>query len=300
MFKHVLIGAGTAMLAAAPGAADSCVPANAGQHVIVIIDMDGATPGCQSNINVPAGTSQVHGASVWIIDPLGSREMYSIGFVGAIDRGIVFGHVPSGGNRGTVSALGGTVGPPVNPGNFNFALNDQMIISSFAGAELSYSEMGARRPSIIPSAPTAPILTIDVSLAGASAGDVFRFYLADAVALQFGAGAFSTKAPINSLDCGGDSVPDGTPSNAGIDADDPLPSPPAAFAVDFIDGPAGMGATITIVPRFGDLNGDGEVGPGDLAQLLASWGQCAGCTADLDHDGAVGPADLAQLLAHWG
>jgi probable HAF family extracellular repeat protein len=53
----------------------------------------------------------------------------------------------------------------------------------------------------------------------------------------------------------------------------------------------------------GDLNGDGQVGPADLAQLLATWGQCPTppepCPADLTGDGAVGPADLAQLLAHW-
>jgi predicted outer membrane repeat protein len=51
---------------------------------------------------------------------------------------------------------------------------------------------------------------------------------------------------------------------------------------------------------IGDLNGDGIVGPADLAQLLASWGACANCPADFNGDGAVGPADLAQLLAHWG
>jgi hypothetical protein len=53
-------------------------------------------------------------------------------------------------------------------------------------------------------------------------------------------------------------------------------------------------------PVFADLNGDGVVGPADLAQLLATWGSCQNCAADLNHDGAVGPADLAQLLAHWG
>ena len=50
-----------------------------------------------------------------------------------------------------------------------------------------------------------------------------------------------------------------------------------------------------------DLNGDGSVGPADLAQLLASWGVCPGnCPADFNSDGQVGPADLAALLAAWG
>lgn len=50
-----------------------------------------------------------------------------------------------------------------------------------------------------------------------------------------------------------------------------------------------------------DLNGDGIVGPFDLALLLGSWGPCeGGCQADFNADGAVGPFDLAQLLANWG
>jgi hypothetical protein len=49
--------------------------------------------------------------------------------------------------------------------------------------------------------------------------------------------------------------------------------------------------------------GDGVVGAGDLAELLASWGACPGCPADLapaGGDGVVDAADLAQLLAGWG
>ena len=50
--------------------------------------------------------------------------------------------------------------------------------------------------------------------------------------------------------------------------------------------------------------GDGVVGAGDLAVLLASWGRCVACDADIAPSGApdnvVGPADLAELLASWG
>ncbi len=52
-----------------------------------------------------------------------------------------------------------------------------------------------------------------------------------------------------------------------------------------------------------DLDGDGAVGPFDLALLLGNWGPCADpddCPADLDGDGAVGPFDLALLLGNWG
>ena len=49
-----------------------------------------------------------------------------------------------------------------------------------------------------------------------------------------------------------------------------------------------------------DIDCNGEVGPADLAALLAAWGQCPGCPADFDGDGEVGPVDLAALLASWG
>ncbi|MCA9291535.1 MAG: VCBS repeat-containing protein [Phycisphaerales bacterium] len=53
----------------------------------------------------------------------------------------------------------------------------------------------------------------------------------------------------------------------------------------------------TAIPA--DLDGDGVVGPADLAVLLAEWGPCGACAADLDGDGVVGPADLGALLANW-
>lgn len=47
----------------------------------------------------------------------------------------------------------------------------------------------------------------------------------------------------------------------------------------------------------GDLDGDGMVGPADLALLLSAWGGRG--PGDLDGDGIVGPVDLASLLAAW-
>jgi hypothetical protein len=58
-------------------------------------------------------------------------------------------------------------------------------------------------------------------------------------------------------------------------------------------------ATLLAPPCPADLDGDGAVGPGDLATLLGAWGS-AGTSADLDGDGAVGPGDLATLLGLWG
>ncbi len=53
----------------------------------------------------------------------------------------------------------------------------------------------------------------------------------------------------------------------------------------------------------GDLNFDGVVGAGDLANLIGRWGPCPPkedyCVGDLDGDGVVGASDLAILLGFW-
>ena len=53
-------------------------------------------------------------------------------------------------------------------------------------------------------------------------------------------------------------------------------------------------------PCFGDIDGSGDVGFGDLLMMLSAWGTCAGCPADLDGSGDVGFSDLLQLLSAWG
>jgi uncharacterized membrane protein len=69
--------------------------------------------------------------------------------------------------------------------------------------------------------------------------------------------------------------------------------------------PDGGALILTPVVPQGDLTLDCIVGPADLAQLLAQWGQCPAwskCTADIapaGGDGTVGPMDLAALLANW-
>ena len=47
---------------------------------------------------------------------------------------------------------------------------------------------------------------------------------------------------------------------------------------------------------LGDLDGDGQVGPSDVAFLLLDYGPCAGCTSDLDGNGLVDNGDLAFIL----
>jgi hypothetical protein len=94
------------------------------------------------------------------------------------------------------------------------------------------------------------VLTLDIVLNGATAGDVFHFHLGDmtAVAFQpFLGGAFSSQGD-HTLDSGGDACPDGTVTAYGIDPDAAAPSPPAAFCVDYRDSPPeGGGATIVVV-----------------------------------------------------
>ncbi len=55
--------------------------------------------------------------------------------------------------------------------------------------------------------------------------------------------------------------------------------------------------SLCAAPCPADLNGNGNVGPQDLALLLGAWGTPA---ADLNGDGITGPADLALLLGAWG
>lgn len=62
----------------------------------------------------------------------------------------------------------------------------------------------------------------------------------------------------------------------------------------------GIGVFEVIDPAAGaDLDGDGFVGPGDLAFLLAEWGNCGVCDSDLNSDGVVDASDLAIVLAAW-
>ncbi|MFZ9916287.1 MAG: SUMF1/EgtB/PvdO family nonheme iron enzyme [Phycisphaerales bacterium] len=78
-----------------------------------------------------------------------------------------------------------------------------------------------------------------------------------------------------------------------------LPSIARTLAV--LAAAAGAGVACA-EPCTGDINGDGLVGPVDLADLLAQWGGSGSPTgsADLDGDGVVGASDLANLLGAWG
>jgi hypothetical protein len=142
-----------------------------GQSVRVVLDMDGTTPGIQSSIRVPAGTTQVPGVAVYIYDPSGSHRIRGIGYLGGLDRGIAVGHTPNSSNLGTLTSLTGHVGVPIVPDSIHY-LTD-LIEKGFDGPELQYLESNGTM-SPIPSAPVAPVFTVDVHLSGAQSGPTGR------------------------------------------------------------------------------------------------------------------------------
>ena len=275
------------------------------EPIQVIVDMDSKSPGIQSIVQVSSCTTTVHDVAIYILDPLGERFFWWIGFVGGIDRGIAFGHMPGNSNVGSVADMEPTIGTPVNPGNNPWVVQTPGLDPAFEGPEVQYIESGSPTPAVIPSQPSGPIFTVDITLDGALPGDRFNFYLFDFISVWTGTGgkggAFSTQGPFLTLDTGGDVVPDGTDSIYGVDADAAVPVPPASFLVDYVDGPAKGGpAVIEVLPVSGDLDADGLVGASDLAILLGSWGPCAACAADFNGDGVVNASDLAVLLGSWG
>lgn len=275
------------------------------EFVQVIVDMDPNMPGRQSNISVPVGTTVVLNVSVFVLDPRQQNAIWAIGYVGGIDRGIAFGHMPDEiGNKGSVIEIIGRVDTPINPGNFAVLAHSPGLDPGFVGPEVQYNEAGAGSAAVIPADPQNPIFTVDIVLEELSAGDVFDFYLLDFVNVwsQQNGGAFCTLG-LNSLDSGGDAVPDNTLTMYGTDPDPAIPVPPAAFLVDYVDGPKEGGpATITVIP-LGDLDGDGQVNTIDLLILFANWGPCDSCNnchADLNGNCTVNTGDLLILLSNWG
>ncbi len=50
---------------------------------------------------------------------------------------------------------------------------------------------------------------------------------------------------------------------------------------------------------FGDLDGNGTIGMGDLLEIISNWGDCTSCLSDLDQDGTVGTSDILTLVSIW-
>jgi hypothetical protein len=71
------------------------------------------------------------------------------------------------------------------------------------------------------------------------------------------------------------------------------------ISVDFYLDNSEMYAWLDLPAVFGDLDGDGMVGPPDLAILLDAWGSNPGHVADLNNDDVVDVRDLLLLLSAW-
>ncbi len=96
------------------------------------------------------------------------------------------------------------------------------------------------------------------------------------------------------------SVPPNTYSIVALD-DDFEPIPASELILTAPPGAHDIVVNVILPPTCpADLDGDGAVGPADLAQLLGAWGPNPGHPADLNGDGVVDAADLAQLLGAWG
>jgi len=231
--------------------------ATAQTPVQVVVDMNPAAPGIQNFLYIPESALFSTRAEVWIRDPLRTREFYSIGYIGGIDRGIGFGHVP-GNAHGVVLSVDPAGTHAVNPGNTAYLEPEGAIQEMFAGPEVQYVEAGAAAPAVIPAAPAAPAFAAEIRIGIMWPHDRFEFFLVDAVTVWRGGvgGAFSTQQPINSLDTGGDYIPDATRTLYGVDPDPPAPVPPAAFYVDYIDGPPATGPAWLQVVQLGDVNCD--------------------------------------------
>lgn len=279
--------------------------------VIVELDLDADVPGRQWFIVRGFGEGSTRAAvTIRSTDP--AHEIWSIGYLGGLDRGIAFGHVPREGNHGEITRFSATAGTPVHSANTGHAFPAFSGAKAFAGWEVQYVEWGADGPAPIAADPP-PTFEVLIEYRLGLPCDQFHFYLADFVSIwrQFPpgfpeGGAFSTTGPIT-LDTGGDARPDQTDTLAGIDGDAPVPVPPAAFRVDYVDGPYPSGSdlggpAIMEIAWPGDIDFDRQVGIADLATLLSHFGATDAMYAegDLNGDGAVALDDLSELLGFFG
>ena len=62
-------------------------------------------------------------------------------------------------------------------------------------------------------------------------------------------------------------------------------------------------AVAWLLPKTGDVNGDGTVNIDDLVAVITGWGACAdpqNCPADVNGSGAVNIDDLVLVITNWG
>lgn len=272
--------------------------------VKVVVDMDAEKPGCQSEIKVRADENITIRVSVYIFDPRGQAQIWDIGYLGGLDRGISFGHVPRFGNAGSVASVTGVLGQPVHPANTGMILEAPGLDPMFVGPEIQYIEVSPTiaKPGVISAQPADAVFHVDITITDGRPRDSFRFFVGDLVALwSRGQGSFSTQGAL-SLDTGGDVDADLTETVAGLDADASVPVPPAAYRVDFVDGPGGAMIKLGCGP-FGDANGDDVVDILDILCVLDGFqgvsDHCSLRSMDLwpcDGDDVIDLGDIISVL----
>lgn len=300
---NVVVGTGALCFFGSPAGAQPCQTVD-NDAVKVVLDMDANKPGCQSEIQIRAVDNVTVRVSVYIFDPRGQAQIWDIGYLGGLDRGISFGHVPRYGNAGSVATLTGVLGQPVHPANTGMILQAPALDPMFTGPEIQYIEVSSvpAKPAPISAQGADAVFYVDITIANGRPRDSFRFFLGDLVALWMpGQGSFSTQGRL-SLDTGGDADADLTETVAGLDADAGVPVPPAAYRVDFIDGPGG--ATIKLgCGLFGDVNADNVVDLLDIFCVLDGFrGVYDRCTfRSMDHwpcegDDVIDLGDIISVL----
>jgi hypothetical protein len=90
--------------------------------------------------------------------------------------------------------------------------------------------------------------------------------------------------------------------------DIPANAPNGAYTISFKGGTFlastynvnlnGNSISLNVGLRNGDIDQDGEVGPGDFEAVVAQFGSTG--SADVDNDGEVGPADFEGVVGNFG
>ncbi len=257
-------------------------------QVSVILDLDVATPGIQSTRTIKPGSVLVEGIGVYILaDTPTPPTITSIGFIGGIDRGIALGHQREPGLVGKIVGMKGQPVAPAHPSGTGSIIPD--FAGMFDGLAVHYLE-SASAPGPLHTSLDKPIFIVTLQVEGGQPGDVFHLFVLDAVSANFGMGGAFSSIGINELNSGGDSVPDGTRTNIGLNPDKPAAIPPGTFKVDYIDGNGGA-KLIVAEDCAADCDGSGSLNIDDFVcfQTLFALGDPA---ADCDASGGLNIDDF--------
>ena len=182
---NVVVGTGALCFFGSPAGAQPCQTVD-NDAVKVVVDMDANKPGCQSEIQIRAVENVTVRVSVYIFDPRGQAEIWDIGYLGGLNRGISFGHVPRYGTAGSVAAVTGVLGQPVHPSNSGMILDAPALDPMFTGPEIQYVEVSSApaKPAVISAQPADAVFHVDITITDGRPCDSFRFFLGDMVALR--------------------------------------------------------------------------------------------------------------------